>query len=101
MPADTPLLAVLAGFEANGYDDQFIPLENGFIRCRRGGHQFAAASATVDQQRRLEGVSDPADMVIVLAITCPVCHAEGTLVLHYGPEASPEEADALMALGSL
>jgi hypothetical protein len=40
-------------------------------------------------------------MVIVLAFACPVCGAEGTLVLHYGPEATAEEADALMALGSL
>ena len=101
MPPDTPLLAVLAGLEADGYDDQFIPLENGFIRCRCGGHQFVAASSWADQQRRLEGVSDPAEMVIVLAFSCPVCSAEGTLVLHYGPEASPEETDTLTALGSL
>jgi hypothetical protein len=98
MPADTSLLSVLDGFESDGYTGQFIPLEAGIIRCATGNHQFSAASSAVERSRRLEGVSDPADMMIVLGLVCPICGAAGTLVLHYGPEATIEEADALTAL---
>jgi hypothetical protein len=98
MPADTPLLSVLNGFEANGYVAQFVPLEAGVIRCTAGDHRFSAASVDIEQSRRLEGVSDPADMLIVLGLVCPICDAAGTLVLHYGPEATIEEVDALTAL---
>ena len=43
--------------------------------------------------RRLEGASDPSDMVGVLAIICPVCDNHATVVLKFGPEASPDEIE--------
>lgn len=98
MPTDTPLLAVLAGLEAEGFVGQFVPLEAGAVRCATGGHAFSANSSVVERSRRLEGASDPADMLIVLGVRCPICATLGTLVLHYGPEASAEEADVLAAL---
>jgi hypothetical protein len=97
MPTDVSLVDVLASLEAEGYVAQFVPRTRGVIRCATGDHEFSASSATVDQSRRLEGVSDPADMVIVLSLHCPICDRAGTLVLHYGPEASAEESDALAA----
>jgi len=100
MPADTPLLAVLAGFEANGFVEQFIVLDEGSIRCQGGDHRFSADDAIVDGERRLEGVSDPADMMIVVGLTCSVYRRKGTLVVHYGPAASAAEADALVALST-
>ena len=45
--------------------------------------------------RRLEGASDPDDMLAVVALECPVCSMKGTIVLHFGPEASAEELDVL------
>jgi hypothetical protein len=48
--------------------------------------------------RRLEGESDPADMVAVVALTCPACGAQGTVVLGYGPMADGHEADVLRGL---
>jgi len=98
MPGDTPLAAVIADLEAAGFVGQFVPLDAGVIRCVTGGHVFAAEPSAVERSRRLEGVSDPADMLIVLGLRCPICGALGTLVLHYGPEASGEEADALVLM---
>jgi hypothetical protein len=97
MPSDPSLLGVLGALEDDGYVDQFVPRARGVVRCTAGDHEFSASSAVVDQNRRLEGVSDPADMVIVLSLHCPICDRAGTLVLHYGPEASAEESDALDA----
>jgi hypothetical protein len=48
--------------------------------------------------RRLEGASDPADMLAVVALRCPACGAQGVLTLGYGPDTSPEEADVLLGL---
>ena len=43
-------------------------------------------------RRRLEGASDPDDMISVVAVTCPRCGTGGTLVLKYGPTAPENEA---------
>lgn len=41
---------------------------------------------------RLEGQSDPDDMVLVVAARCPVCHIGGSVVLGFGPAGSAEDA---------
>jgi hypothetical protein len=48
--------------------------------------------------RRMEGASDPGDMMAVVAIECPSCQAQGTLVLGFGPAASAEDSDVLLVL---
>ncbi|MCU1393189.1 MAG: hypothetical protein JWM34_1617 [Ilumatobacteraceae bacterium] len=48
--------------------------------------------------RRLEGASDPSDAMAVVALTCPACNSRGTAVLAYGPAASKEDSDVLVAL---
>jgi hypothetical protein len=98
MPSDPPLIQVIQELEDEGFAAQFVPREGGVVRCPTGGHVFSASSSEPSDCRRLEGVSDPADMVMVVALRCPVCDVAGTLVLHYGPEASPEESDVLAAL---
>lgn len=40
-------------------------------------------------------MSDPDDMLMIVAVTCPVCGARGTLTLGYGPIASIEDTDVL------
>jgi hypothetical protein len=47
----------------------------------------------------LEGASDPDDMMTVIAARCPHCGVAGTLVLGYGPNASPEHVAVSRALG--
>jgi hypothetical protein len=43
-------------------------------------------------------MSDPADMVAVVAITCPVCGARGTSILGFGPNATEQDSEVLSNL---
>jgi hypothetical protein len=97
-PTDPSLSAVLGELDRAGWAGQFMALEGGSIRCLTCREPFPATTVPADEARRLEGVSDPADMVIVVPLTCPNCSTKGTLVAHYGAEASPEEADVVAAM---
>jgi hypothetical protein len=48
--------------------------------------------------RRLEGESDPSDMMAIVALTCPACGARGTVVLGFGPMATQQDSDVLQSL---
>ncbi len=98
MPADPSLVGVLAELDDAGWTGQTMPLEGGRIRCLTCREEFAAETVSADHVRRLEGASDPGDMVIVVPVTCPSCSTRGVLVAHYGPDASPEDADVVAAL---
>ena len=37
-------------------------------------------------------------MLVVAAVECPACGMKATIVLHYGPAASPEEVEVLRHL---
>lgn len=92
------LRGVLHEFEEAGSRGQFGAREGGIIHCFTCRQDFAPRDADVQTLRRLEGASDPADMIAVLPLTCPKCGTEGTLVLAYGPEASLEDSEVLAAL---
>jgi hypothetical protein len=99
VPSDnTTLLEVLAEFGAKGYGGSMWVAENGKIRCEGCQHEFDPSELRVHELRRLEGASDPDDMLAVVAVECPVCGLRGTVVLHFGPEASAEEMEALTHL---
>src|SRR3954454_1363379 len=85
-------------FERDGYLGQFAAREGGVVRCFSCRHDFAPVATTVDTIRRLEGASDPDDMLAVVPLTCPHCATRGTLVLAYGPEAALEDSEVLAAL---
>ena len=57
-----------------------------------------ADAVAMSSLRRLEGASDPSDMLAVVAITCPACAARGTVILGYGPMATQQDADVLQGL---
>jgi len=97
-PTDTSLAAVLGELEREGFAGQFAPLEGGDIRCVTCRETFPASKVPADAVRRLEGVSDPADMMIVVPLSCPHCATKGTLTAHFGPDAGPEDADVVAAL---
>lgn len=56
------------------------------------------ADLLVHRLRRLEGPSDPADMLAVVAATCRGCGTDGALVLGFGPSADPDDGAVLAAL---
>ena len=97
-PTDTPLSAVLARLGEQGYTGQFATREQGRVECLTCRTSAPAGSHQADEVTRLEGVSDPDDMVLVAPLRCASCGAMGTLVLNYGPEASADESDVLLGL---
>jgi hypothetical protein len=96
---------VLHELDQLGYSSQFMPREReagvqptGDVMCATCHQASHAASMPVLELRRLEGASDPDDMLVIGALECPNCAARGTLVLPYGPQATAEEDTILGAL---
>jgi hypothetical protein len=97
-PSDTPLLAVLRMYEAEGYTAQFDSRDGGLVHCFTCGADNPAEGCRHGELQRLEGASDPADMLAVVPVRCPDCNARGVLVANYGPEASAADAEVLRSL---
>lgn len=95
---DTPMERVVGRLDAEGYAGQFRAVEGAAVQCLTCRTVTPAAELHMDDVTRLEGVSDPADMAVVLPLRCPACGTRGTLVVPYGPNASEEEADVLRAM---
>ena len=92
------LADVLREFERAGFTGEYRVLEQGRLQCLTCRGEIAADEASMSSLRRLEGASDPADMLAVAALTCPRCEASGTVVLNYGPDATLEESTLLVEL---
>jgi hypothetical protein len=97
MPMDSTtegrgLIEVLHDLEAREFRGQFGARPGGQVECSSCSTRFDAADLEIDCHERLEGASDPADMMLVAGVSCPRCHAKGALVLTYGPMASEEDA---------
>jgi hypothetical protein len=100
VPSDnTTLTAVINGYDEAGFTGQFEVSSETAVRCDTCGEDTSPNEYDVDSRRRLEGASDPDDMLSVFALTCPRCGARGTIVLGFGPNASPTEAIVSKALG--
>jgi hypothetical protein len=89
------ILDVLRDFEADGFSGQFTVHGHG-VQCVTCRHVTDAHAAAPLRSRRLEGASDPDDMLMVLAFVCESCATKGTVVVNYGPEATPADV-ALMS----
>jgi hypothetical protein len=68
------------------------------VRCFACDRSSPADRFEVHALHRLEGASDPEEMAVVVAVTCPLCSVGSTLVLTYGPTAAGVDADVLAAL---
>jgi hypothetical protein len=95
------LTELLAAYAEGGFAGSFSAVEGAALECHQCNETFPAVEADMSSLRRLEGASDPADMVAVVALSCPRCSAQGTAVLAFGPAASAEDSDALGALRDL
>ena len=97
-PVDTPLITVLRRYEDDGYTAQFASRDGGTIHCFSSDQENAPERCRHGELRRLEGASDPADMLVIVPLRCPTCEARGVLVANYGPEATAADAEVLQAL---
>ena len=93
------LLDVLARFTQLGWASQFTAHAGGIVECGSCHHTMAASDVPVLELRRLEGASDPDDMLAVVAVECANCALRGSLVLNYGPTATEEDESVLLGLG--
>jgi len=93
------LLDVLGRFTQHGWSSQFAACAGGCVECESCRHIMAASDVPVLELRRLEGASDPDDMLAVVAIECANCGLRGSLVLNYGPTATEDDAAVLLGLG--
>ncbi|HRE00144.1 MAG TPA: hypothetical protein PLV68_02525, partial [Ilumatobacteraceae bacterium] len=88
---NTTLTAVLDAYAAAGFAASFGVLPGGVVRCDSCATQLPASSLETASLRRMEGASDPDDMLAVVAMECPACQSRGVLVLGYGPASSAED----------
>lgn len=94
----TTLTEVLDGYAEAGFDGTFTACEQAAIQCNTCDVTSPAAAFEMSSLRRLEGASDPDDMMSVVAITCPACARQGVLILGFGPSATAEDSDITKAL---
>ena len=100
MPADAAGVGeIMATLEAAGFGAQMAARPGAMILCFTCHRESAASEVDVHSLSRTEGASDPADMLAVAGLICPRCGARGTVVLGYGPEADPDDAEVLVSLG--
>lgn len=99
-PSDnTTLTHVLRTCAANGFGADLRPVgHDGLVHCPACGNESPIEDFTEVAQRRMEGASDPADMLIVVAGRCPVCGTGGAVALSYGPEAGERDSDVVLHL---
>lgn len=98
-PSDnTTLIEVLELYRRCGFDGSFRIDDDAQLCCTTCGLCTPPNELDLIDLRRLEGASDPADMVAVLALRCAACQGKGTVVVPYGPEADAASADVLSAI---
>ena len=97
LPEDSSLAAILDDFQAAGFTTDLSATDAG-VACGTCRSVSPAGQLLVHRLRRLEGASDPADMLAVVGATCPGCRCDGTLVLAYAPGGDPAHADVLAGL---
>lgn len=92
------LLEVLEQLRAKGFDRDMFITADAMVRCGSCHHDTPPSELNLLHLVRLEGVSDPGEEAAVLALECGVCHARGTAVVRFGPEASPQDDAVLLAV---
>ena len=96
------LIDVLQLAEANGFAAEFEVAADASGRdclwCPHCEVESSASSYERAWSLRLEGASDPADMLHVSALTCPNCGTGGVFIAPFGPAASQRQASVLRAL---
>jgi hypothetical protein len=98
-PSDnTTATAEIDDLRDQGYGADFVVGEGGVVRCTKCRHEERPEDVDVDVFRRMEGASDPDDMSAILAMTCRECGTKGIVMVGYGPRASADEGDLLLAV---
>jgi hypothetical protein len=104
VPSDNDsLTGVLRDLASDGFGASYRPARErvegrAAVVCGACGRSTPAADLEVVAERRMEGASEPDEMLLAVAAPCPACGAGGVIVLGYGPNASVEDSDIVVAL---
>ena len=94
VPSDSATLTEMVNtLENKGFVHQFTPVDGGAVECSACSTRIDAPALEVAAIRRLEGASDPDDMMSLVAARCPNCDALGTLILGYGVNATVDDVE--------
>ncbi len=96
-PDDESLASVLDGLRDSGFGGD-LRRSGSDVVCGTCQSVLRPDDLLVHRLRRLEGASDPADMLAVVAATCRGCGTDGALVLGFGPSADPDDGAVLASL---
>ena len=96
-PSGLTIRDALTAAHEQGFKEQFMALSDGVIKNIDSGKTAHAADVEVDVLWRIEGASDSADELMVLAISTVDC-GRGTIMLTYGPSATKEDNEVLEGL---
>jgi len=77
-----------------GYSDTFRG-EAGGVRALKADHLHRPEDLLVESIDRFEGISDPQDEAMVMAIRCPVDGCRGTYTVPYGKNLSPLDGELI------
>ena len=88
----------IAALRKRGYTADFSVAPGGQLRCDTCGYVHQASDAIIETTARFEGPSNPDDQAIVFGLRCRGCGVRGVLVTAYGPTASADEVDVILAL---
>jgi hypothetical protein len=85
------MVDVLDRLAREGYDDQFRGEAAG-IRGGKTGLLHQPQELRIERSERFEGISDPADETLVLALRCTAHGCRGTYVVPYGKDMPSTDA---------
>ncbi len=92
-PTPATLTEVVDAAKRSGFDTDFSTTPDALVRCGACENQSDPAAIERAWMHRLEGTSDPDELMTVSALRCPSCGAKGLLVLPFGPGADEVEGD--------
>jgi hypothetical protein len=96
--SDAGILPIIQRLEAEGYKGQFAAKAGGRIRCLTCGQERMAEAYEDARLVRVDVETDPDGQSVIAALTCPTCHAAGTLTVSYGPSSSQDDGEVLRRL---
>lgn len=92
-PSAATLIDVVEAARRDGAAAEFTVAPDTRLHCGSCDNDVDPSAVEREWMHRLEGASDPDELVSVSMITCPACAARGLLVLPYGPAADELESD--------
>lgn len=97
-PELRPHERVVRGWIDDGYTVQFTVLEGGRVGSQDGDRAYEPEELVIDHLHRYEGVTNPGDEELLLALSARDGQARGTLTLAYGAYATADEAEVARRL---